>query len=98
MRFIKKPVAIEAKLWDGTINCTREALVFMGQNVVLNCDKASDAFCDYHMSCLADGLKIETLEGVITASIGDYIIKGVKGEFYPCDPEIFALTYDLVEE
>lgn len=39
--------------------------------------------------------QIETLEGVMTANKGDYIIKGVKGEFYPCKPEIFEATYDL---
>ena len=42
-------------------------------------------------------IKIETLEGVMEASIGDYIIKGVSGEFYPCKPDIFKMTYDLVE-
>lgn len=39
-------------------------------------------------------LEIETLEGVMTAQPGDWIIKGVKGEFYPCKPDIFAATYD----
>jgi hypothetical protein len=42
-------------------------------------------------------LKIETLEGVMTAIPGDWIIKGVKGEFYPCKPDIFEATYELVE-
>ena len=40
---------------------------------------------------------IETLEGDMTASIGDYIIKGVQGEFYPCKPDIFEATYEIVE-
>ena len=39
-------------------------------------------------------LEIETLEGVMTAQPGDWIIRGVKGEFYPCKPDIFAATYD----
>ena len=45
---------------------------------------------------MADGgkIEIETLEGVMTASPGDWIIKGVKGEFYPCKPDIFAATYE----
>ena len=42
-------------------------------------------------------LKIQTLEGVMTASLGDWIIKGVSGEFYPCKPDIFEKTYQLVE-
>ena len=47
----------------------------------------------------ADGsLKIETLEGVMTAVTGDWIIKGVNGEFYPCKPDIFEKTYELVKD
>ena len=41
---------------------------------------------------------IGTLEGMMVASIGDYIIKGVKGEFYPCKPDIFAATYEAVAD
>ena len=41
-----------------------------------------------------EGLKIFTLEGPLTASIGDWIIRGVSGEFYPCKPDIFDKTYD----
>lgn len=43
-------------------------------------------------------LDIETLEGVMHASAGDYIITGVHGEQYPCKPDIFEETYELVEE
>lgn len=39
-------------------------------------------------------LEIDTLEGTMQASVGDWIIKGVKGEFYPCKPDIFAATYE----
>ena len=41
-------------------------------------------------------LKIETLEGIMKASVGDYIIKEVNGEFYPCKPDIFEKTYERV--
>lgn len=41
---------------------------------------------------------IETLEGTMHAAVGDYIITGVKGEQYPCKPDIFLATYGLVEE
>ena len=47
---------------------------------------------------LIDDLVIPTLEGDHMASVGDYIIKGVKGEFYPCKPDIFEMTYAEVEE
>jgi hypothetical protein len=50
------------------------------------------------LSCGIDSATIKTLEGNITASDGDYIIKGVKGEFYPCKPDIFKLTYNFTEE
>ncbi len=43
-------------------------------------------------------LDIPTLEGVMHASVGDYIITGVHGEQYPCKPDIFEETYELVEE
>lgn len=41
-------------------------------------------------------LRIPTLEGVMTADVGDWIIRGVKGEFYPCKPDIFDATYEEV--
>lgn len=43
-------------------------------------------------------LDIYTLEGVMTASEGDWVIKGIKGEFYPCKPDVFEETYDRIEE
>ncbi len=42
-------------------------------------------------------LHITTLEGVMRAELNDWIIKGVNGEFYPCKPDIFEKTYDVVE-
>jgi len=46
---------------------------------------------------VGDELDIPTLEGVMRASKGDYIIKGIKGEFYPCKPDIFEATYEEVQ-
>ena len=43
-------------------------------------------------------IKIETLEGEMTGEVGDYLITGVAGEQYPCKPDIFAKTYELVTE
>ncbi len=42
-------------------------------------------------------MQIDTLEGVMTANKGDYIIQGVQGEIYPCKPDIFEMTYEIVE-
>lgn len=44
-----------------------------------------------------DGIAIATLEGTMQARVGDWIIKGVKGEFYPCRDDIFATTYEPAE-
>ena len=64
----------------------------------------SDESCDWLLPQLKSGdicrsfnkLYIKTLEGVMEANIGDFIIKGVSGEFYPCKPEIFKMTYELI--
>ena len=44
------------------------------------------------------GMRIQTLEGVMVANFGDYIIKGVKGEVYPCKPDIFDMTYEVAQD
>lgn len=51
-------------------------------------------WCDGKM--INHQIVIETLEGDITASVGDYVIKGVNGEFYPCKPDIFQKTYEAI--
>ena len=90
-KYRKKPVVIEAIQWTG--KNTKEILEFMGQIVDLTNPIAQDRFYEYELS-LQGGWKITTLEGGHIASINDYIIKGIKGEFYPCKPDIFHLTSD----
>jgi hypothetical protein len=82
-RYTKKPVTIEAIQWDGE---NRKEIF----------DFCSVSYVNYSNAKLEPELKIQTLEGPMIASVGDYIIKGVRGEFYPCKPDIFALTYDEV--
>ena len=84
--FRKKPVVIEALLYDGTVETANEILAWIGAHGA----KADRA----HRTKPEDGIFIHTLEGIHHASQGDWIIKGVKGEFYPCKPDIFAATYD----
>ena len=79
----KKPVVIEAVQWDGIGNCA-EVFAFLGM------DHPSDEG-DHSV------IHIPTLEGVMTAIPGDWIIKGVKYEFYPCKPDVFEATYELAE-
>jgi len=54
------------------------------------------SFHDWAIS--VKGVSITTLEGTMIAEPNDYIIKGIKGEFYPCKPDIFAQTYEKVED
>ena len=59
--------------------------------------KSSEELEDFSKAMLEQGyIEIETLEGYMKASFGDYIIKGIKGEFYPCKPDIFEATYEEV--
>ena len=82
-KFRKKPIVIEA--WP------------LGQEplgVVCRCDSDRDAMPIASSGGFADHRHIHTLEGPHLVSPGDWIIKGVKGEFYSCKPDIFEATYD----
>jgi hypothetical protein len=93
-KYRKKPVEIEAIQWDG--ENTLEVLNFTGANIRLKSVIDLDKFDDYKEIAKRDGLKINTLEGVMKAIVNDFIIKGVQGEFYPCKPDIFEQTYEKV--
>jgi len=95
-KFVKKPVQIEAIKWDGS-NLI-EIITFTDGRTEIKIPVASDAWDRYKELVAREGLKIFTLEGPMMASVGDWIIKGVKGEHYPCKPDIFELTYEPVKE
>jgi hypothetical protein len=84
-RYRKKPVVIEA------MEFTEES-----KDRVFNFVQGN-RYAD-HTNAGAPVLVLHTLEGDMTARLGDFIIKGIKGEFYPCKPDIFEATYELVEE
>jgi hypothetical protein len=86
-RWRKKPVVIEAERFIGD-NGTEIARWCGGR--YRSEAKPSDP------SDVAYWIDIPTLEGVMRADRGDYVIKGVQGEFYPCKPDIFAATYEQV--
>ena len=97
MKFRKKPVVIEAFKYDGDlINSSGEDYV---PDWAEEAHKKGILFFD-------DGgrdenpmeLYVKTLEGNMLVSIGDYVIKGVAGELYPCKPDIFEKTYEAVTE
>jgi hypothetical protein len=82
IKYRKKPVEIEAMLLTKD---TLSAVVDFAQPAVLFIDDERGA------------IRLFTLEGQIWARSGDYVIKGIKGEFYPCRQDIFNLTYESVE-
>lgn len=91
-KYRKKPVMIEAfKFYVDPIPDWFMDKVTAYEAVLHNCDykkyDIDEAYCE-----------IQTLEGTMTGKGGDYIIKGVQGEIYPCKPDIFEQTYDLVEK
>jgi hypothetical protein len=85
----KKPVVVEAVKFTGSSTSKSEIRFWM---------EGGELREGGIQTCDMSNLEIETLEGVMKASPGDYIIKGVNGEFYPCKPDIFEKTYEKVEK
>ncbi len=86
MLYRKKPVTIEAIQFIDTAERLVKLSKFI-DNQPLRVDRKNPN---------KPVIILKTLEGEHIASVGDYIIKGVKGEFYPCKPDIFEMTYDIV--
>lgn len=80
-KYRKKPVVIEAEQYDGRNGI--KLLAWIGGR-------------ELEEDFTGDCIEIKTLEGTMRADKGDWIIKGVKGEFYLCKPDIFAATYEAV--
>ena len=102
-RYRKKPVEVEAVRWDGTPEGSTPILDWIlstgdrGAHWDYPHDEIRHVMDDgTEQGCPASpgGLFIRTLEGEMRADAGDWIIRGVAGEFYPCKPEIFAATYE----
>jgi hypothetical protein len=89
-KFRKKPVVIDAVQFTG--QNLDEVMDFMVPAVPMIRSALSDSDEDDNIQSLG----INTLEGTMTADINDWIIRGVKGEYYPCKPDVFAATYDPV--
>ena len=90
-KYRKIPIIVEAIRWNG-INLD-EIKAFVGKSLIYEIiDDAWRAGKTSHHVIM----KIKTLEGYMNVSINDFIIKGVNGEFYPCKPDIFEKTYEIV--
>jgi hypothetical protein len=89
MKFRKKPVVIEAyQIPPYNDENTRAAPPAWLVSAIVNGDA---------QPCPGGGVEIKTLEGTMLGEVGDWIIQGVKGELYPCKPDIFAATYDTAD-
>lgn len=95
MKATKKPVTIEFIEWTGD-NLYSVITFIEGEEPNLDHPVASEKWSDYENIVRVEGLLISTMEGKLKASVGDIIIKGVAGEFYPCKPDIFHKTYVLL--
>lgn len=82
-RYKKRPVVIEAVQYDGNFRCLDIFSIHEVGKFKLGNDKT---------------IIIPTLEGDMTANVGDYIIRGTHGEYYPCKAEIFEANYEKVED
>jgi len=80
MKYRKKPVVIDAVELKFSTDSQDEIIQWSNNTIQKGLD---------------GGLRIPTLEGIMVANTGDYIIKGVKGEYYPCKPDIFKMTYEI---
>lgn len=87
MKFKKKPIVIEAVQW-----VNKQIVCPPGPLWLIEAQERGD------ITLAGDIMRIKTLEGVMEAQPGDWIIQGVKGEIYPCKPDIFYATYEPVNE
>lgn len=101
MKYVKKPVVIEAFLWGGKYIDKHGTTIIHDEEIPPWLKEARHRGyvrpTNLREGCVPD-LIIETLEGDMKASCGDWIIKGVKGELYPCKPDIFEMTYEPYRE
>lgn len=88
-KFRKKPVVIEAVQYTRRFGWPEWFHDAVTRNEIIT--HGTGKFADPQDECFCD---IKTLEGVMRASDGDWIIRGVKGEIYPCKPDIFEQTYE----
>ena len=83
-KYRKKPVIIEAMKLENSSESFSKAYAWLGDNV------------DFTAAQNGTFINVKTLRGTVSVRIGDYILKGVSGEFYPCKPDIFKQIYEEV--
>lgn len=85
MKYRKKPIEVEAMKFDGY---NHDEIKAWSSGKVVSAKAWKTNYCQ---------LEVHTLEGVMDVNIGDFVIKGIEGEFYPCKESIFIATYEEVE-
>lgn len=95
-KYVKKPIIVEAFHYDGDLKYQNGewyvpewAVQAFGDDVLFYASQDDGAPCE---------LYVRTLEGDMHVSVGDYVIRGINRELYPCKEEIFKATYDVLEE
>ena len=96
MKYRKKPVIIDAIQWNG--DNLSEVICFTDGSIGNNRQIQKTSWKEYRELVKNEGFKVYTLEGIMNVNIGDFVIRGVKGELYPCKPDIFELTYELIDK
>ena len=88
-KYRKKPVVVDAFKWTGAHDQKEDP------EWICEAIEKGHVWFDHPGTSLVT-MNISTLEGVMRACVGDYIIKGIKGEIYPCKPDIFEASYDII--
>ena len=94
-KYRKKPIVIEAFQYDGDLKGS-DGNYYVPQWAV-DAFESGVMYYDSFKGSPPSELFVKTLEGCHHVSVGDYIIQGVKGELYPCKPDIFEATYEKVD-
>ena len=92
-KFRKKPVVIEAVQYTGSASPTIFIYGLINKIDIETEEQANEIISECERN---GGINISTLEDIMLVSKGDWVIKGVKGEYYPCKPDIFEATYKQI--
>lgn len=96
MKFQKKPIEVEAIQWTG--DNLEDVYQFMGEDRKVKEWKGRGRFDGLQQYVRGEGVFLQTHSGIVKAHVGNWIIKGVDGEYYPCPDAVFKETYEPAEK
>lgn len=98
-KFRKRPIVIEAIQWDGTSEGATPIIDWMRRHGTTARYLCSDPIrCNDNDGDTPHHIAIDTLEGTMSATVGDWVVRGIANEFYPCKDDIWRATTELVED